>query len=94
MNIQEHIELINTVLPNVNANDKPVYENMLMELYQRLSDEQRQSEADAEAMARAFQSNNGNSDNGVWEQGQQHDPTNYHSGPSYSNGASYGLQVP
>ncbi|CAN9175798.1 unnamed protein product [Alternaria alternata] len=50
--IQEHIELINTVLPNVNAHDKPVYENMLVELHQRLSDEQRQSEADAEAPAK------------------------------------------
>ncbi|CAN9308590.1 unnamed protein product [Alternaria alternata] len=49
---QEQIELINTVLPNVCANDKPVYENMLLELYQRLSDEQRQSEADAEAPAK------------------------------------------
>ena len=49
MTIQEQIELINTVLPNVYANDKPVYENMLVQLYQRLSNEQRQSEADAEA---------------------------------------------
>ncbi|OWY42104.1 hypothetical protein AALT_g1857 [Alternaria alternata] len=52
MKTQEQIELINTVLPNVCANDKPVYENMLLELYQRLSDEQRQSEADAEAPAK------------------------------------------
>lgn len=52
MTIQEQIELINTVLPIVYANDKPVYENMLVELYQRLSDEQRQSEADAEVPAK------------------------------------------
>jgi hypothetical protein len=52
MTIQEQIELINTVLPNVCADDKPVYENMLVNLYQRLSDEQRQSEADAEAPAK------------------------------------------
>jgi hypothetical protein len=94
MNIQEHIELINTVLPNVNVHDRPFYENMLSELYQRLSDQQRQSEIEVEALARAFQPDNNNVDNGVWGQVEQHDPTNYHSGPSYSNGASYGLQVP
>jgi hypothetical protein len=52
MKIQEQIKLINTVLPNVNAHDKPVYKNMLVELHQRLSSGQRQSEADAEAPAK------------------------------------------
>lgn len=52
MKTQEQIELINTVLPNVCANGNPVCENMLVELYQRLPDERRQSEADAEAPAK------------------------------------------
>jgi hypothetical protein len=94
MNIHEHIELINTVLSSVNAGDKPFYEDMLRELYQRLSDEQRQSEINAEAMARAFQPESSNNGHGVRRQTQQYDPSDYHSGPSYSNGASYGLQVP
>ncbi|KAG9188400.1 hypothetical protein G6011_02323 [Alternaria panax] len=93
--VQEQIDLIETVLPNTNVHDRPFYKDMLNGLYQRLSDVQRQCRPDAEAMASAFPFDNGsNDDDGVWGQAQQHDPANHHNGPSYSNGASYGLQVP
>jgi hypothetical protein len=108
MTIQENIELINQVLPAMDDVDRPAYENMLRELYQKLSNEQRRSEIDAQAMSMAqddFQPESGNNampalaqtysnDDGRWTHTNGNHYTDYHGGPSYNNGSSYGMQVP
>jgi hypothetical protein len=106
MSIQANIEFINAVLPSIDVLDRPYYESMLSELYQRLSEEQRQSGINVEPMATARElqpasDNNAftaptqafTNDDGLWPHTNGNDHTNYHSGPSYNYGSSYGMHV-
>ncbi|KAI4920930.1 hypothetical protein J4E85_009045 [Alternaria conjuncta] len=105
MSLQDNIQMLEEVLPAIDPADRPVYENMLQTLYQQRSVEQHQSESDAQVTAiieNGFQPNNAMTaygqafpnENGDWTHANGNNHTSYHSGPSYTNGSSYGMQVP